>query len=172
MMLLTLMSTSSLAHTQPLPSSSLSLEAAVVAPRLDHIAVHGEGFTPGGLVELTLSGDPGTGLDRQMWAVASTESFGPHSSADPAQGYIPGGTIDEVIAAAPEDVYGPNGSQDPAQGYIDQSQERVRVPLCFQDFTVQALDVQSGSVSALVKIHATCSVAAQPPIAGRCRNQT
>ncbi|MEI4850448.1 hypothetical protein Q8G46_27695, partial [Klebsiella pneumoniae] len=66
-----------------------------------------------------------------MWAVASTESFGPHSSADPAQ------------------------------GYIDRSQERVRVPLCFQDFTVQALDVQSGTVSSLVEVHATCSVAAQ-----------
>lgn len=156
------------AHSQPALSNSLSLEAAVVAPRLDLIALHGEGFTPGGLVQITIASDARSGLDRQLWTVASLGEFGPHGSADPSMGYIPAGTINESVQVHTDVFYGPNGSQDPASGYVDPSPDegtRARVPLCFQDFTVQAFDVQSGSVSSLVDVNATCSSSAGRPMA-------
>jgi hypothetical protein len=156
------------AHSQPTLSNSPSLQAALVAPLLDTVAVHGQGFTPGGLVQITIAGEDRSGLDRQVWTVASKEVFGPHSSMDPMSGYIAAGMIDTSIAVEPDVVWGPHGSQDPARGFDDPAQgssAHASVPLCFQDFTVQALDVHSGAQSSLVNVHAICSVTTGPPVA-------
>jgi hypothetical protein len=156
------------AHSQPALLNSPSLQAALVAPRLDTVAVHGQGFTSGGLVKITIAGEDGSGLDRQVWTVASTEIFGPHGSMDPMSGYIAAGMIDTSIAVEPEVVWGPDGSMDPARGYDDPAQgssAHASVPLCFQDFTVQAFDVHSGAQSSLVDVHAICSVTTGPPMA-------
>jgi hypothetical protein len=79
------------------------------------------------------------------------------------------GTIDEVISMTRDVTWGPNGSQDPARGYDDPSQGsgddgHASVRLCFQDLTVQTLDVRTGSWSTLLEIHATCAVTTGPPV--------
>jgi hypothetical protein len=134
---------------------------------MDLIAVRGQGFTPGGLVQITIVGEDGSGLDRQLWTTASTADLTP-SAIDPMWGITPAGTVHESISMDPAIVWGPHGSQDPARGFDDPSQgssTRANVPLCFQEFMVQAFDLQSGAQSSLVDVHATCAVTNEPPTA-------
>lgn len=143
---------SSQAHTQPALFPAFSLRAAIVESPADLIAVQGGGFTPGGLVQITVHGNAHAGADRNQWAVATSA-----------------GTIDEVISMAPDVTWGPDGSRDPARGYDDPSQGsgddgHVSVPLCFQNLTVRTLDVRTGNQSTLLEIHATCAVTTGPPV--------
>ncbi len=166
-------------------SPNLSLQASMLAPQLDLVAVHGEGFTPGGLVQLSIVSS--TGVERHLWTVASPMVYGPNGSIDPMWGSSWPGTIDETFSLNPiviygpngsqdpaqgyvdnrgndEIVYGPNGSQDPAQGYVGPTQDTRYLRTCFQDLDVQAFDVQTGLMSSLVEVHPTCSGDAGPPI--------
>jgi hypothetical protein len=94
-----------------------NLRIAVLPPQAGLLAVEGERFSPGGLVYIAMYDRWGVDVYQHFWTVASHGSFGPNGSQDPALGYVPAGTVNEVIALYPAATYGPNGSQDPAHGY-------------------------------------------------------
>lgn len=108
---------STLAQAHTVLTLPTLMPTTIVSSPSGLVAVHGEGFSPGGLVRIAV-------YDRQavdmwnVWTVATTAVHGPNGSADPAQGFADAGTIGALVSLAPNVVYGPNGSQDPAQGYI------------------------------------------------------
>jgi hypothetical protein len=162
-------------------SPVLSVATAVALPST-LISVQGDGFSSGGLVYLAVYDRWGTELHDHVWTVASTAHYGTNGSADPAQGYVPAGTIDAVIdlypatvygtngsqdpaqgfrqsvdaVPAPAAIYGPNGSQDPAQGYVPGVDQVTVGVSCGRDLMVRAYDQQGATWSNLLDIRAAC----------------
>ena len=108
------------------------------------LMVTGEGFTPGGQVDVEIAG-LGTALR------PSQPVFGPNGSADPALGFHASGLADlgnsnaAMIRSvrASQSFFGPNGSTDPALGF--QRGGFVGITLehgCAADAMVQAYDRQ------------------------------
>jgi hypothetical protein len=119
------------------------LAAVAVAPGT--IAVTGHGFTPGGQVYLAVDDAWGTPRHETRSIAADPTTYGRDGSADPATGFVAGGTFDQrfdllcgdsalvraydrgTFAYTPwievdlsefrGTFFGPNGSVDPAKGY-------------------------------------------------------
>jgi hypothetical protein len=106
------------ANAQTIPIQPALLPGAIVSPLTGVAVIHGEGFSPGGIVYLAIYDRWGLDEQQHVWTVATDGALGPDGSVDPARGYASVGTVSEVISIIPEDTYGPNGSQDPAQGYV------------------------------------------------------
>jgi hypothetical protein len=109
----------------------LTLAGAVALPS-GLVAVEGHGFNAGGLVSLVVYDQRSAEVHEHVWTVATTAHFGPNGSADPAQGYVPAGTINEVIDIFPNTV-------------------------CGQDLIVQAYDHQAAAWSNLLDISTAIS---------------
>ena len=119
--------------------------AAATAQAPGTVTVIGEGFTPGGAVDVVVYDRWGAAPDEIRSATASRASYGPNGSQDPAIGFRRGGILREALrhpcgatamvrafdreaaawsnwldvdapAAGPA-RYGPNGSADPALGF-------------------------------------------------------
>jgi hypothetical protein len=146
--------------------------------------VTGENFTPGGAVYVGFYDTWGMELHEPRWVTASEAVNGPDGSQDPAIGFTPGGTINEVFGAsyvvhgpdgsqdpargfswtdaalepqAVPAVYGPDGSQDPALGYILGSTETEVVgSLCGDAVMIRALDAETGAWSNVLDSSLTC----------------
>jgi hypothetical protein len=108
------------------------------------LLVTGEGFTPGGHVDLEIAGSDDT-------LRASQPVFGPNGSMDPALGYQPGRPVDFENAEeamiypvrATWSTFGPNGSIDPANGYQPGGYFGVRIGYdCTETAVVRAYDRQ------------------------------
>jgi hypothetical protein len=121
------------------------------APEPGVFAVHGEGFSPGGSVYLSVTSTNLPELSESFWTVATSAVYGPNGSQDPANGYIAAGEIDEWIAVTGETVYGPNGSQDPANGYRESG-----AAFCNGNIEVQAFDSESRTWSNQVRVILSC----------------
>jgi hypothetical protein len=143
------------AHTQlTLPTL---VPVTIVAPPSGLVAIQGEGFSPGGLVTIAVYDGEGEDMRQHVWTVASAAVHGPNGSADPAQGYAAAGSIDEVIAIAPDTVYGPNGSQDPAQGYSGGDHARGgSTGSCSQDLIVRGYDQRTSTWSNPIDVIVSC----------------
>ena len=117
--------------------------AAIQTPGM--ITVTGEGFTPGGEVDVVVYHQWGVTPDEIRSTTASRASYGPNGSHDPAIGFTRGGLLSEAFerpcgatatvrafdretaawsnwlnvdaTAAVPVRYGPNGSADPALGF-------------------------------------------------------
>jgi len=132
-----------MASAQVAPSQALFMSATVVSVPSGLVAVHGEGFSPGGLVYIAITGNDGRQVFHDGWTVASDGIYGPNGSQDPAQGYIPTGGIVEVVSLASAIVYGPYGSQDRTQTYIPGQDDAWMAALCNHDLDVQAYDAET-----------------------------
>lgn len=153
---------------QPILSNSLSIQAAIVPDQSNLLALRGDGFSPHGLVFIAISDPSGSGMNQHLWTVASNAVYGPNGSMDPAQGYVAGGTVSQVISFdasstfvtngsddpywgadiaipfPPTATYGPNGSQDPAQGYDDGSRPSLVMDIgCTNYLAAQAYDAET-----------------------------
>ncbi len=129
------------------------LSARIVSPQTGLFTIHGEGFSPGGSVYVSVvgNGNDSTGASQSFWTVATSAVYGPNGSQDPANGYVAAGVIDEQISVTGETVFGPNGSQDPANGYREASDVT-----CLGHFDVQAYDNDSHTWSNQVSITLSC----------------
>lgn len=156
------------------------LPATIVSPPSGVVAIHGEGFSPGGLVRIAVYNRQAVDM-RNVWTVATAAVHGPNGSADPAQGFAEAGTISELMSLFPTATYGPNGSQDPAQGYVganavaedviygpngsqDPAQgysKAVRLPIesagtCGQDLIVRGYDDRTSTWSNPIDVVMSC----------------
>ena len=186
--LLFLLSVNSLASSSPVNAQSSSIApvlssavAASIPP--GSVSVAGSGFTAGGLVFVALYDSWGNQLLETRWTNASLGNYGPGGSQDPAQAFVPGGTIHESFDLFGQEtfgpngsqdpargyipgsdltydavtVYGPNGSQDPAQGYVEGSSvSRIAGIACDQSVMVRAFDKQTATWSNLLDVDASC----------------
>jgi hypothetical protein len=109
---------------------------ATISPGL--AVVNGDGFTPGGLVNIVFTDGNGTFQDQNFWTVASTIDYGFYANYDPAHVYVPAGSVSLAIPLDGSPVYGPNGSQDPAQGYLA-GDKSFAFAVCGQDIDVRVL---------------------------------
>lgn len=66
---------------------------AIPASNFGTVVVTGDTFTPGGAVYIALYDTWGERLYETRWTTASAFTYGYNGSADPAYGYIAGGTI-------------------------------------------------------------------------------
>ena len=114
-------------------------------------AIHGEGFSAGGSVYLSITSTGRPDLSESFWTVATSAVYGPNGSQDPANGYVAAGVIDERIVLESDTVFGPNGSQDPANGYREST-----AGFCLGNIIVQAFDQDSHSWSNRVSVNLTC----------------
>jgi len=147
---------SNLAHAHTVLTLPTLLPTTIVSPPSGLITIHGEGFSPGGLVRIAVY-DRQTVEMQNIWTVAATAVHGPNGSADPAQGYAEAGAISEVISLFPTDTYGPNGSQDPAQGYSKAaSQPPQDAWACGQDLIVRGYDDRTSTWSNPVEVVMSC----------------
>jgi hypothetical protein len=162
---------------QVVPSNPRIFQAVTIPQSAEYLVLHGDGFTPGGLVQVTASFCQDASAERSFWVVASNGEYGPASPADPSRGYLAAGTVNEVLKLhqdgfwgangsqdpangyvpalelQPEDVYGPNGSQDPAQGYVDSGHQIDILELgCSQDLSVRAFDASTAAWSNTVMV--------------------
>jgi hypothetical protein len=145
-------------------STSLFLHASLVASPAGSIFVHGDGFTPGGLVYIAVSDSLNVEVSSGMWTRAAATAYGPNGSADPAWAGMRMGSIREVISLEQDEVYGPHGSQDPAQGYVAETDgAALLAALCTNGLDVAAYDHTLGTWSDRVEIAASgASCAALP----------
>jgi len=153
--------TSGPASAQVLPNQ-LFLSATILPDPPSMAVIHGDGFTPGGLVRIVFSDGAGEVTTRSLWTEASEAAYGPHGSQDPARGYVPAGTVSLAIPLEGTTVYGPNGSQDPAQGYSAGLQS-FAFALCDHSIGIQAYDSESRTWSSQVELAASdafCAVSA------------
>jgi hypothetical protein len=177
------------AFASQLTGTSSALAQPLVQPVLDPafiaispfglVDVSGSGFTPGGIVRLSLVTADGDELDLSSTVQSSATVFGPNGSMDPAQGYASGGTISfqflqraldlqrvngsmdpaqpwvqSVEIFWPEGaIYGPNGSRDPAQGYVPQA---TTIVTCGDQIHYRALDVASAAWSNVMAHTTSC----------------
>ena len=165
------------ASGQIIPSNPRIFQAVTIPQSAEYLVLHGDGFTPGGLVEVTAGFCNDSRAERSFWVVASNGEYGPDGSADPSRGYLPAGTVNEVLKLhqdgfwgangsqdpangyvpalelQPGDVYGPNGSQDPAQGYADSGHQIDILGLgCSQNLSVRAYDASTAAWSNTVMV--------------------
>jgi hypothetical protein len=112
---LTGLATGTAAAERPLSGASAVTSGPIITgaacTSAELLMVTGEGFTPGGLVDVEITGGR-----------VSVPVFGPNGSVDPAWGYVPANlesaTATEVYSVrASQSIFGPNGSMDPALGY-------------------------------------------------------
>lgn len=118
--------------------------------RTGTFVVHGEGFTPGGSVYISIDGAHDEDASESFWTVASTGAYGPNGSQDPAQGFARAGEIHELIVVSDVTTYGPNGSQDPARGF-----HGANTTAC-GNVQVQAFDADSRTWSNQVQLDHPC----------------
>lgn len=162
---------------QIVPSNPRLFQAVTVPQSADFLVLHGDGFTPGGLVEVTAGFCEDSRAERTFWVVASNGEYGPSSPADPSRGYLAAGTVNEVLKLhqdgfwgangsqdpangyipalefQPETVYGPNGSQDPAQGYADSGHQLDILGLgCSRNLSVRAFDASTAAWSNTMEV--------------------
>ena len=170
-----------LVGAQPVSANPLLVNASIVSRPSGQIAIHGEGFSPGGIVYIAVFDRSGQDVQYNAWAVATEAVYGPNGSSDPAQGYVAAGTINEVISLdsspvygphgsqdpawgfngviplVPTATYGPHGSQDPAQGYDDGTRPPLALDIgCVQHLSVQAFDARALSWSNRLEVVAGC----------------
>jgi hypothetical protein len=162
---------------QVVPSNPRIFQAVTIPQSAEYLVLHGDGFTPGGLVQVTAGFCEDSGAERSFWVVASRGEYGPSSPSDPSRGYLAAGTINEVLnlqrtgswgSNGSQDpangyvpalefqsdvVYGPNGSQDPAQGYFDSGHQLdITGHGCSDNLSVRAYDVSTAAWSDAVTI--------------------
>jgi hypothetical protein len=166
------------ALAQPLVQPVLNPAFIAVSP-FGLVDVSGSGFTPDGIVRLSLVTADGDELDVSSTVKSSATVFGRNGSVDPAQGYVSGGTISfqfwqralepqrvngsmdpaqpwvqSVEIVWPEAaIYGPNGSRDPAQGYVAQE---TTIVTCGDQIHYRALDVASATWSNVMAHTTSC----------------
>ncbi len=100
------------ADTQP------TVSAKVFDASANLISIQGDGFTPGGRVQVFITDLTGTTLHEPVWTVAAPGApFGDYGNYSGVSGYGDPGTINLVLNLGDQATYGPNGSQDPARGY-------------------------------------------------------
>ncbi len=137
--------------------------ASVATPTLQRVAtilpgglvsIHGEGFSPGGMVQIVfvIQGDEAS-ASSSHWVIANAAAYGPHGTQDPARGYVPAGSFTTIVDLDAPAIHGPNGSQDPAQGYRPATGGGNI--LNAEDLRVRAFDHQTGYWSNLVAVDAT-----------------
>ena len=114
-------------------------------------SIHGEGFSPGGSVYLSVVSTADPTMAESFWTVASSAVYGPNGSQDPANGYVAAGVISERIVLEDTTVYGPNGSQDPANGYREANDG-----ICPGQLQVQAFDSETRTWSNRVSATHPC----------------
>jgi hypothetical protein len=120
-------------------------------PQPGVFSIHGEGFSPGGSVYVSVTSTAYPAASESFWTVATTAVYGPNGSQDPANGYVAAGEIDERIVLETETVYGPNGSQDPAQGY-----RPADAAICPGQLQIQAFDSETRTWSNRVNALHSC----------------
>jgi hypothetical protein len=146
----------SLASAQPASGSALFVRATYLPTFSGLVVIHGDGFTPGGLVQIALTDHEGTQVFHEVWTVATTAVYGPNGSTDPAQGYVAAGSVTELVTLDGGAAYGPNGSQDPAQGYWAVDDPVNLGSICADDVAVQAYDAGTLTLSNTVDVSAVC----------------
>jgi hypothetical protein len=143
------------AGAQPVAALPVLRSALTTSLSLGQIAVHGDGFTPGGLVSIVLYDRWGQDVYAPVRTVASVGQFGPNGSSDPAQGYVAPGTLSHHLDLTTDATYGPNGSADPAQGYVP-GEAVAGTFACGQELMVRALDYRTSTWTNLLDFAAPC----------------
>lgn len=162
-----------LASAQPVPSTPLLIQAALLPAPMEQITVVGDGFSPGGIVYITVTDRAGADVRFNGWTIASTGAYGPHGSTDPSLGYVEAGTINDVVQLDSSLVFGPHGSQDPARdtnfsvptadygSVADQDRPQTGTSttqdsLCDFNLEVQAFDAQTLIRSDRIEVNSNC----------------
>jgi hypothetical protein len=143
------------ASAQGAGSPVLSITSAVARPST-LLTVQGDGFSPGGLVHLVITDPVLATIRTDRWIVASTPQYGTNGSQDPVQGYVPAGSVIEVIDLFPAAMYGTNGSQDPARGYVSGSESAALGAGCGEDLVIWAYDLSTKTWSSPFAFRSTC----------------
>lgn len=104
-----------------------SAQAALVQPEVtakvltsmpNLVFIEGDGFTPGGRVQIVVVDQWGNALHEPVWTMSSSGApFGDSDTYIGVTGYPISGSIVLVLQLEGTATYGPNGSQDPASGY-------------------------------------------------------
>lgn len=104
-----------------------SAQAALVQPEVtakvltsmpNLVFIEGDGFTPGGRVQIVVVDQWGNALHEPVWTMSSSGApFGDSDTYIGVTGYPISGSIVLVLQLEGTATYGPNGSQDPANGY-------------------------------------------------------
>jgi hypothetical protein len=146
------------AGARNLPYDGPVLHGMVPSTSPTFLAISGEGFSPGGPVQIVIAGPAGTDAHHETWTFASThDSWGPFGAGAANLEFIPAGRVRAMILLDVVPQYGPNGSQDPAQGYVPADGLAVlRLALCSQGVDVQALDARTHTWSQNVHMMAAC----------------
>lgn len=132
------------------------VSAAPIPQAIGAVSIAGTGFTPGGAVFVALHNSWGVERHEPRWLVASTSTYGPNGSQDPALGYRPGGTIGAVFGMSYV-IHGPDGSQDPARGYVTVGATgEVVGSLCGDPLMARAYDAGTGEWSNVLDIDPGC----------------
>lgn len=134
-----LLATSALGFTAGTPAQAASapwVVGRVFQSTSGIVLISGDGFTPGGRVELVIVDQWGNALHEPVWTMATGEgSFGGYDIWNGGRNYGQPGTISVAVDLDMAAVYGPNGSQDPANGYqagidagdlLDANEPRIR----------------------------------------------
>ncbi len=117
------------------------------------IHVSGDGFTPGGRVQIVIVDSWGNALHEPFWTTAAIGGpFGADGLYVSSGSIEAPGTVNLVVKLDATAIYGPHGSQDPANGYhagvdVGTLQDASAIH-------VRALDTQSNLWSGLARVNA------------------